>query len=192
MKERHADFVALLEPEQDALWRFARRMCWDKSAAEDCVQDAVMTAYRKFDVFTPGTSFRAWVFRILVNVILNANSQMRRALSRRAPVSEDMDLVAALDREEAYERVLEDPDAYLDKVPDRVRNAVKGLPPHERMVFLLRAVEDFSYREIAGSLSIPMGTVMSHLFRARTRLRETLSDYARQTGFARTSTEASS
>jgi RNA polymerase sigma-70 factor (ECF subfamily) len=184
MADRHADFVALLEPERDALWRFAHRMCWDRSSAEDCLQEATLIAYRKFDVFTPGTSFRAWTFRILSNVILNANSQTRRALQVRA-ATEEIDLMAALDREEAYEKVLDDPDQVLQQVSDPVRRAVKGLPPHERMVFLLRAVEGFSYREIADFLSIPMGTVMSHLFRARTRLRELLTDYVRESGFAR-------
>ncbi len=186
MTHRHDEFTALLEPERDGLWRFAQRQCWDRSAAEDCLQDAVMTAYRKFDVFTPGTSFKAWVFRILINVILNSNSQTRRALSRRAG-TEDLDLVAALEREDAYENILENVDDYLDRVPDSIKRAVKSLPTHERMVFLLRAVEAFSYREIAQFLDIPMGTVMSHLFRARTRLRETLADYVRETGFARTS-----
>ncbi len=183
--DRHDEFMALLTPERDALWRFAQRQCWDKSSAEDCLQDAVMTAYRKFDVFTPGTSFRAWVFRILINVILNSNSQTRRALSRRGGL-EDLDLVAALEREQAYENILENVDDYLDRVPDAVKRAVKSLPAHERMVFLLRAVEGFSYRDIATFLEIPMGTVMSHLFRARTRLRETLADHVRDTGFART------
>ncbi len=186
MPNAEADFETLLEPERDALWRFAQRMCWDKGAAEDCVQEAVMTAFRKFSSFTPGTSFRAWAFRILINVILNANSQTRRSLRVQKP-AEDLDLVAALEREQAYERVLEDPETYLDRVADPVRRAVKSLPNSERMVFLLRAVEGFSYREIAGFLEIPMGTVMSHLFRARARLRETLCEYVRDTGFARTS-----
>ena len=185
--DRQRDFTALLEPERDALWRFALRMSWDRSSAEDSLQEALLIAYRKFDVFTPGTSFRAWTFRILSNVILNANSQLRRSLARREPAqSEHIDLVAALERQDAYEGVLDDPDGFLERVPDALRRAVKGLPAHERMVFLLRAVEEFSYKEIAATLDIPMGTVMSHLFRARTRLRETLADHVRDTGFART------
>ena len=187
MTDRHDEFTALLEPERDALWRFAQRMCWDRSSAEDCVQEAVMIAYRKFDVFTVGTSFRAWVFRILVNTILNANNQLRRKLSRQT-LAEDLDLVAALEREEAYENVLEDPEALLDNVAEEIRGAVKALPPSERMVFLLRAAENFTYKDIAATLEIPMGTVMSHLFRARARLRETLAEYARGTGFARNPT----
>ena len=175
-------FVALLEPERDALWRFARRMCIEKAAAEDCLQDAVIVAWRKFDSFTLGTSFRAWMFRILSNTILNNNARARRVLRQRAaPVA--LDLVAAAEHERAWEGVLDDPDSFLQHVSDPLRRAVKGLPAQERMVFLLRSAENFSYRDIAETLDIPMGTVMSHLFRARGRLRESLTEYAKDTGF---------
>jgi len=183
----HAQFMQLLEPERDALWRFALRMCWDRGSAEDCLQEAVMTAYRKFSDFTIGTSFRAWTFRILSNVVLNANSQTRRRLQRHV-THESLDMVEALEREEAYENVLADPTRLLDQVADPIKRAVRSLPPHERMVFLLRAAEGFRYKEIAQILDIPMGTVMSHLFRARARLRETLADFARESGFVRSTT----
>ncbi len=184
MTDRHAEFTALLEPERDALWRYADRVCWDRSSAEDCVQEAVLIAYRKFDTFTLGTSFRAWIFRILANCILNANNGLRRRQSKVVS-SEHMDLVEALDKEEAYQGVLEDPEPLLDRVSEEVRNAVKGLSPGERMVFLLRAAEGFSYREIADAVEIPIGTVMSHLHRARAKLREALTEHAESTGFAR-------
>ena len=171
-------FTDLLAPERDALWRFASRSCHDRSSAEDCLQEAVMIAWRKFDDFTPGTSFRAWVFRILANTILNSNHKARRLL-RQHREPEVMDAFAQLEREQAWEGVLHDPEAFLQRVPDDLRRAVKGLPAHERMVFLLRAAEDLSYRAIADLLELPMGTVMSHLFRARQRLRETLVDHAR-------------
>jgi len=159
-------------------------MCWDKAVAEDCLQEAVLIAYRKFDIFTPGSSFRAWVFRILSNTILNANNKLRRSLQRQV-LSDDMDLIAALEREQAYDRVLEDPETLLSQVSDEVRGAVKSLPSSERMVFLLRSVEGFAYKEIAATLQVPVGTVMSHLFRARARLREILADYAARSGFTR-------
>ena len=184
MSDRHDEFTALLAPQRDALWRFAERMCWDRASAEDCVQEAVLIAYRKFEVFTVGTSFRAWVFRILSNTILNANNSLRRR-QKHLVSSEHMDLVQALEREQAYEHVLAEPEVLLDRVSEEVRSAVKGLPASERMVFLLRAGEGFAYREIAEALEIPMGTVMSHLFRARARLREGLASHAEQTGFLR-------
>ncbi len=184
VNDHRAEFVELLQPERDALWRFALRMCHDRAAAEDCLQDAVVVAWRKFDSFTLGTSFRAWMFRILANVILNANGRLRRSLLRSMQ-PESLDLVATLQNEQAWEGVLADPDRFLQLVSDDVRRAVKSLPPAERMVFLLRAAENFSYREIAETLGIPMGTVMSHLFRARGRLRDQLLSYARDAGFAK-------
>lgn len=184
MPHTEDQFVRLLEPERDALWRFASRMSWDRATAEDSLQEAILIAFRKFDTFTLGTSFKAWMFRILSNVILNANSQTRRHLQRHVS-PESLDLIEALEREEAYQNVLEAPEQVLQHVADPVRRAVQSLPAHERMVFLLRAVEGFRYKEIAALLDIPMGTVMSHLFRARGRLRETLADYARTSGFAR-------
>jgi RNA polymerase sigma-70 factor (ECF subfamily) len=186
MADHHAEFTALLAPERDALWRYAERMCWDRSSAEDCVQEAVLIAYRKFEVFTIGTSFRAWVFKILSNTILNANNSLKRRNRLNRPLApEHMDLVEALEKEQAYEHVLADPEVFLGRVSEEVRSAVKGLPTSERMVFLLRAAEGFTYRDIADALSIPMGTVMSHLFRARARLREFLSEHVEATGFAR-------
>ena len=190
MSDRHAEFTALLAPERDALWRYAERMCWDRSAAEDSVQEAVLIAYRKFDVFTIGTSFRAWVFRILSNTILNANNSLKRRNRLSRPLApEHMDLVAALEREQAYEHVLADPEIFLDQVSEELRSAVKGLPTSERMVFLLRAAEGFAYRDIAQALDIPMGTVMSHLFRARARLRESLAEHVETSGFGRKNAE---
>jgi RNA polymerase sigma-70 factor (ECF subfamily) len=108
----------------------------------------------------------------------------RRALRQRAP-AEALDLVGEFDQEQAWDGVLEDPGRFLERVSSEVRGAVKALPAHERMVFLLRSVEGFSYRDIAETLEIPMGTVMSHLFRARNRLRERLTEHARATGFIR-------
>lgn len=177
-------FTLLLEPHRDALWRFASRMSWEKGNAEDVLQEAVMTAYRKFTTFQTGTDFKAWMFQILVNTLLNANAKHRRILQDTVHV-ENLDLVQALERENAYASVMADPDRFLDRVADPVKKAVNALAPHERLVFLLRSVEGFNYREIARLLDLPMGTVMSHLFRARMRLRESLSDYARKNGLVR-------
>ncbi len=178
------DFSALLEPHLDALWRFASRMCRDHAEAEDALQDALLLAYRKFDGFALGTNFRAWLFSFVVNCGMSAQRRRRRNADRLQPI-EDIDLVAALEQEQAYEGVLSDPERFLGQLTDPIRQAVKGMPPAERSVLLLRAAEGFSYREISELLDMPMGTVMSHLHRARGRLRVLLADHARATGFTR-------
>jgi RNA polymerase sigma-70 factor (ECF subfamily) len=179
------DFSTLLEPHLDALWRFASRTCRDRAEAEDALQDALLLAYRKFDGFAPGTNFRAWLFSFVVKCGMSAHRRRRRNADRLQPV-EDIDLVAALEQEEAYEGVLSDPERFLGQLTDPIRRAVKGMPAVERSVLLLRVAEGFSYREIAELLDLPMGTVMSHLHRARGRLRVLLADHARATGFMRT------
>lgn len=183
--DRDTEFVTLLEPLRHALWRFAMRVCWDEAAAEDCVQDAILIAYRKFDTFTPGTSFKAWIFRISTNVIRNENTKTARR-HRRQKAVENLDSMAVVESNGVPEVAVDDPEAVLELVSDGIRQAVKTLPPRKRMVFLLRAAEGFRYREIADLMDIPIGTVMSDLFRARVELRLALTDYARTSGFAKT------
>lgn len=177
-------FTELAEPLRDALWRFAMRTSWDRASAEDALQEALVTAYRKFHTFSLGTDFRAWVFRILVNTIRNFNARWHRS-PEVAPPGGDLDLIGALERETAYDSILEAPDRFFEGVSDPVKDAIGDLRERERMAFLLRAVEGFSYREISQFLDVPAGTVMSDIFRARAKLREVLAEHARETGFAR-------
>jgi len=177
------EFVARIEPHRDALWRLARHGVRDDADAEDCLQEAFAIALGKLDVFAPGTNARAWMFRILANVLLSHRGRRRRESERTAPI--EPDLVAVLDRERAYDAVLRAPQDVVDHVSDPVRRALGVLSPTERVVFLLRAVEGVPYREIAEVVDAPLGTVMSHLFRARARLRQVLAGYAQDEGFVR-------
>jgi RNA polymerase sigma-70 factor (ECF subfamily) len=175
------EFQRLLGEHRDALYRFARQMSWDRSRAEDALQDAALAAFRAFDRFQTGTNFKAWVFRFLINTLLNENRRYRREL-QTAP-AEAAEQQAEPAREPGPDSILDNSDAFLQQLTDPVKHAVESLSASERMVFLLRVVEDFSYKEIAELLEIPAGTAMSHLFRGREKLRRRLSDYARQHGF---------
>ena len=186
-RRRHAEFTEMLAPLRDRLYRYARHVIRDPSKAEDALQDAVMAAYRRFDTFQPGTDFRAWLYRYVLNTVLNYN----RATRRSPEVGVDppmLDLHENLRTETAYDEVLADPERFLQQVGDEVRGAVLELRPVEQEVFLLRAVEGFTYREIADLLEMPIGTVMSHLARGRAKLREHLAAYARHTGYVRGAT----
>jgi len=142
--------------------------------AEDAVQEALLKAWADFQVFREGASFGAWVLGYLVNTIRNRNRRLRRQLE--VPLSEEIeDPEAALSREMAYEEFFERPESVLDAVEDRLAGAILELSPAERLVLLLRAVGELSYREIAAALNMPEGTAMSHLSRARKRLRAALS-----------------
>jgi RNA polymerase sigma-70 factor, ECF subfamily len=168
----------------DALYRTALRMTRNPSDAEDLVQEAYLRAFRSLHQFTEGTNLRAWLFRILTNTYIN---EYRRR--QRRPSSSSLD-----DLEEFYlydhlvDSRVQPPDERPEDVVlerltvDNVIQAIESLPEEFRQVVLLADVEGFSYREIAEIVDIPVGTVMSRLFRARRRLQRQLYDSAVEVG----------
>jgi len=174
-------FLELLEPIRDSLYRFAVRMAWRRDQVNDMLQETVMTAWRQFDRFEPGTNFRAWLFRILLNTIYRINRKTGRAREVRFE-SEMYDADRTIEKEEAWLSVLENPQSVMEALDDRVISALDELAPTERQCFLLRLLEDFTYKEIAEHLNLPMGTVMSHVDRARMKWRERLASLAIEEG----------
>lgn len=171
----------------DALYRTALRMTRNPSDAEDLVQEAYLRAFRSLHQFTEGTNLRAWLFRILTNTYIN---EYRRR--QRRPASSSLD-----DLEEFYlydhlvDSRVQPPDERPEDVVlerltvDNVIQAIESLPEEFRQVVLLADVEGFSYREIAEIVGIPVGTVMSRLFRARRRLQRQLYDSAVEVGIVK-------
>ncbi|MFQ5715405.1 MAG: sigma-70 family RNA polymerase sigma factor, partial [Candidatus Scalinduaceae bacterium] len=84
-----------------------------------------------------------------------------------------------------YHEILKNPFKLLESIDKRMKDSLHKLNAAERTVFLLKSLADFSYKEIASVLEMPIGTVMSHLYRARAKLRESLCDYAREKGLFR-------
>ena len=148
----------------------ARRMlvAHTSDEAEDVAQEAFVAAYDKRESFRRGEPFRPWLYRIAVNRCLDR----LRAQSRR-PVVVEMTAVP--------EPVLAggDPvEALLTEEGETLLSAaVAALPPKLRAVFLLRHLDDLTYEEIAIAVGVPLGTVKTHLFRARAQLRAALSEY---------------
>jgi len=164
---RLAGFEELAMPLFDSLYNFARWLVHNQSNAEDLVQETYLKALRSFASFQPGTNFRAWMFRILRNTFLSSSS----TLSRRMTVdidSEDADLVLPVTSATPESLLIE------RSRKNAVRDAIEQLPVMFREVLLLCDVEDASYQEIAEIMSIPIGTVMSRLARARKAVRESL------------------
>lgn len=122
------------------------------------------------------------MFRFVSYEVLNRN----RAFARRRASTLPSDLPShGLDTtwdESLMARLLDDPEAVLDHCDEAIAEAVIGLPDTERNVFLLRAMGDFKYREIAEILEVPVGTVMGLLSRGRERLRSNLAEYAKSHG----------
>lgn len=162
---RDATFEELAMPLLSPLYNYARWLTHDPHEAEDLVQEAYLKGLRGFGSFRTGTNFRAWMYRILRNTFLTSRSGLK--------------VMASMDEEpERYEQLPDrtTPETLLlqRRNFDRLRVAIEGLPLQFREVLLLSDVEEMSYRDIAETLSIPIGTVTSRLMRARRKVREAM------------------
>ena len=150
----------------DQLYNFAHWLAHDSTEAEDLVQETYAKALRGFSSFQPGTNFRAWMYRILRNTFLTSRTGLKATA------------MVPLDAEDADELPAgpETPETVLISNSERqsVQEALAALPVHFREILLLCETEEMSYQEISETLSIPIGTVMSRLSRARKALRKIL------------------
>ena len=180
-QRERAEFEDLLNPHLDALWGFALRMAQNRADAEDLLQESIFRAFRGFGGFRRGTNFKAWMFRIVTNTFISRKRSDKRAprLSGDLEAVEDPATAATAELEDAatdWERVLS------DQVEDPLKHAIDDLPEEFRAPLLLSSLGELRYKEIAELLHVPIGTVMSRLFRARQRLRRALREYAAERG----------
>lgn len=160
-------------PHLNDIFRTAARILVDRGQAEDVAQEVYLQAWRSFDRFEPGTNCRAWLFKILFHCI----NHHRRKWFRFPLLKETEEFIEA-------KLVAQEPVA--DHLTDEdILAALDRIPVDFRSVILLVDVEEFSYKEAAGILSIPIGTVMSRLSRGRNLLKEQLADVARSYGFGK-------
>jgi len=174
--DRKAEFEEVALPYLKALYNLAVNLTRNRKDAEDLVQETYLRAYRFFDSYQPGTNIKAWLFRILRNTFVN-----RYRAAKVRPEEVDFAKVEA-----TYEKIIDEEfvrarqpaspeDQVMAGVLDaEVTQALAALPEEYRTVVLLALVERMAYKEIAAALSIPIGTVMSRLHRARRRMRSRL------------------
>ena len=163
-----------------ALYSAALRMTHNPADAEDLVQETYLKAYRSFASFTEGTNLKAWLYRILTNTYINAyRAKQRRPIESDLDDVEDLYLYRRLGAIEQANAGRSAEEALMDMFTEgEVRGALDALPENFRIPVLLADVEGFSYKEIAGILDVPIGTVMSRLHRGRKALQKALFDYA--------------
>ena len=160
------DFESTALPHLNDLFRTATRVIGDRSEAEDLVQEAYFQAWKSFHRFEPDTNCRAWLYKILFHVIQHHRRKWYN--SRSARESEEF-LMETIAYEAPVPQQLSDED---------VLAAFDKIPVHYREVVLLADVQEFSYKEVAEMLGIPVGTVMSRLSRGRSLLRQELAGFA--------------
>jgi RNA polymerase sigma-70 factor (ECF subfamily) len=144
-------------------------LCWlaqDRTEAEDLVQETYVKALKGFSSFQPGTNFRAWMYRILRNTFLTSRTGLKASATIALDAEDGPELSAGPETPETI---------FIEHAQHQcLQAAIEALPVHFREVLLLCEVEEMSYQEIGEALSIPIGTVMSRLSRARKALRESL------------------
>src|SRR6266852_9736649 len=151
----------------DQLYNFAHWLTRNREEAEDLVQETYAKALKGFSSFRLGTNFRAWMYRILRNTFLTSRTGLKA--TKTVPLDPEED-----DPELAIE--CDTPETILFERANRelLQSAIDDLPVNFREILLLCEVEEMSYQEISETLSIPIGTVMSRLSRARQMLRDYL------------------
>ena len=155
-------FGELVRQHREGVVNVVYRMCGDAQLAEEAAQEAFLRAWQNLARYNPRFAFRNWVYRIAVNVAVDA-------LRRERPV-EHLDALPLASSADS-------PEAWMERQQqaEQVRQAVLSLPPASRAALVLREFEGLGYQEIADVLDIPLGTVMSRLNYARSQLRQALS-----------------
>lgn len=157
-----SEFAERVEELIPRLRRYARALTGERGAADDLVQDTLERAWVKLHLWRHGSDLRAWLFTIMHNVFVN---QMRGRREELALEDQALDMPQRPTQTDLLE------------VRD-IDTALMRLPAEQREVLLLIALERMSYGEAARALSIPIGTVMSRLARAREKLRVALESEA--------------
>lgn len=177
-------------PHASALYGSALRLTRQPGEAEDLVQETFLKAYKAFDQFEPGTNCKAWLFRILTNTFINRyrrRNKERDILEGSGQVSAQDQLVHLPSKRASLEPENELSDRTLS---DEVLAALAEVPRDFRAVVVWSDIHGLSYKEIAEREGVPVGTVMSRLFRGRRLLQDALFSFAVESGILRPSLDA--
>ncbi|RLE36134.1 MAG: RNA polymerase subunit sigma-24 [Acidobacteria bacterium] len=174
------DFSTGELPFKDQLYKSALRMTRSAEDAEDLIQETFLKAYKYYGRFAEGTNLKAWLFKIMKNTFIN--TYRKRKLQ---PSKVDFDDVREGLEETLMERgsvVNANPEEgfLFDEVDHEVRDTLVSLPYDYKMVVLLADLEGFAYKEIAEILEVPVGTVMSRLYRGRRMMERALLSFGKR------------
>lgn len=171
-----AAFDQIVERYQDRIYTFVRRMVRDGGEAEDVAQEVFVKAFQAIRQFDGRASLSTWLFRIASNLCVDhARRRARRIdpLSLSGATDEERETDVPDRRYDPERMVIEDE---MRRIVDKV---VGGLSEKLRTVLLLHDMQNLSYEEIAEVVKVPLGTVKSRLFLARSQVRDAMRDYLR-------------
>lgn len=185
LQSRRKAFEDLAMPLAEILYATAYRMTGNSAKAEDLVQETYVRAWKNFDRFEQGTNFKAWAFKIMIFVNRNDRRNPRQREVTVDFSGEEHPVEAPAQVEGSNVTGVNWQDLYGELVEDEFKRALDRLDEDQRTVLMLVTLGELSYQEVAEALSVPIGTVMSRLFRARKRLQEDLIEYARERGLVK-------
>ena len=158
------EFNRLVDEYGPTLYRIAYRMVGDGHVAEDIVQETFRSAWKARQRYEPGRGDRAWLATILRRRVVDL-------WRRKKPIQ-------TVGGDSVYELVVHDPDPMADELSGQLQEGLDKLPKPLRETLLLVVVGELTHQEVADMLGIPIGTVLSRVSRARTRLRQHMIDLA--------------
>ena len=168
----------------DGVYRSALYLVKNQEDAEDLVQETFFKAFRFLDNNRNIEYEKAWLFKILMNTFIN---KYRKSQSNPTLVAFDSveSYHASIEEEALNFPVMGNEERFADLLDSEVKNALEALPDDFRIAILLSIVEGFTYNEISEILGIPIGTVMSRIYRGKKILKEELRSYAKRLGYER-------
>jgi RNA polymerase sigma-70 factor (ECF subfamily) len=167
-EDQSDSFEELAMPLFDQLYNFANWLTRNREDAEDLVQETYAKALKGFPSFRLGTNFRAWMYRILRNTFFTSRTRLQAKMTLSLDSEEKEPAELPVEGNTPETLLMERSNLEL------LQRAIEELPVDFREILLLCDLEEMSYQEMAETLSIPVGTVMSRLSRARKTLRNSL------------------
>lgn len=170
--EKKEVFEKLLDEHEDYLRNYALRLTTDPADADDLYQNTALRLWKYFDRFEIGTNFMAWSSRIMHNHFVNTWRKRNKWYEIEHTRTHDIIELSHSDEQVDQQRIQE----LSDYFSPRVHAALYSLNEGFRNVIILREVFELEYSQISEALDIPIGTVMSRLYRARRLLKDALED----------------
>jgi RNA polymerase sigma-70 factor (ECF subfamily) len=157
---------AMYDAHVDRVFRLVYRMAGDLDRAQDYTQETFIRAFARLKEFRGEAALSTWLCSIAISITLNGLRKVRRMMEREVALNDEISVGRTVPAA--------DPD-----LKERLTQAIESLPDGYRVVFVMHDVEGYTHEEIASSLGVHPGTSKAQLFRARTRLREALADFAK-------------
>jgi len=174
------DFNSSELPFYDHLYKTALRMTRSVAETEDILQETYLKAFRYYSGFEEGTNLKAWLFRIMKNNFINGYRK-RKAQPQHVELDEFRD--SGEERWEVDSGLAEggsEAGALAEEMDEDVARALNAMPHDYKMALLLVDIQGHSYQDVADMLAVPVGTVMSRLYRGRSKIEKALISYGKR------------